>query len=73
MTLYAGVQLSIGEQVGLVFTLPASEAKLTVRGFVRNGCDGKYGIEFITENDADYENVGRIESILKRQASAPLL
>jgi hypothetical protein len=73
MTVYTAVQLTIGDQVGLEFTLPNSEARLAVRAFVRNGRDRKYGIEFVTENDVDYESVGRIESILKQLPSVPVL
>jgi PilZ domain len=73
MAVYTAVLLTIGDQVGLEFTLPTSETRLAVRGFVRNGDDGKYGIEFITEKDTDYENVARIESILKELSSIPML
>lgn len=73
MAVHTAVQLTIGEQVGLEFTLPNSEARLAVRGFVRNGREGKFGIEFITERDADYESVGRIESILKQLSCVPML
>jgi hypothetical protein len=41
-----------------------------VRCFVRNGRGGRYGVEFIAENDADYESVGQIESILRKVVSA---
>jgi hypothetical protein len=70
MTLYAGVELSIGDQVGLKFTPPYSGQSITVRCFVRNGHRGTYGVEFIAENDGDYESVGQIESILRKAASS---
>ncbi|HYL15368.1 MAG TPA: PilZ domain-containing protein [Terriglobales bacterium] len=69
MTLYAGIELGIGDQVGVEFTPPYSGRPITVRCFVRNGHGGTYGVEFITENDADYENVGQIESILRNVGS----
>jgi hypothetical protein len=75
MTLYAGVELSIGDQVAVEFTPPDAGQPITVRCFVRNGHGGTYGVEFITENDADYERVGQIESILSVMGSpvSPLL
>jgi PilZ domain-containing protein len=70
MTLYAGLDLSIGDQVAVEFTPPDSGQPITVRCFVRNGQGGTYGVEFITENDTDYERVGQIESILSIMASS---
>lgn len=66
----AGVELSIGDQVGVEFTPPDSGQAITVRCFVRNGHGYRYGVEFITENDADYESVGQIESILRNLGSS---
>jgi hypothetical protein len=70
MTLHAGVELSVGDQLGVEFTPPYSEQPIAVRCFVRNGHGGNYGIEFISENDSDYESVGQIESILRKAASS---
>lgn len=72
MTLHAGVKLSIGDQVGVEFTPPASEQPVVVRCFVRNGHGGTYGVEFITENDSDYESVGQIESLLRKATPSVL-
>ncbi len=65
MTLFAGIELSVGDQVGLEFTLLQAGHPIAVRCFVRNGRSGKYGVEFITENDADYGSVGHLESFLR--------
>jgi hypothetical protein len=70
MTVYAGIELSIGDQVGVEFTPPYSGRSIVVRCFVRDGGGGRYGVEFIAENDADYESVGQIESILRKVVSA---
>jgi len=70
MAVCAGVELSIGDQVGVEFTPPDSGQAITVRCFVRNGHGYRYGVEFITENDADYESVGQIESILRNLGSS---
>lgn len=64
MAIYAGVEVSIDEQVAVEFTPPYAGQSVRVRGFVRNRSGYIYGIEFITENDTDYKNVGQLESIL---------
>jgi hypothetical protein len=69
MAVLAGVELSIDEQVAFEFTSPYAGQPIRVRSFVRNCRGYKYGVEFITENDADHKNVGQIESILKTLGS----
>jgi hypothetical protein len=65
IAVFVGIELSLGEQVAVEFTPPYSGQPIRVRGFVRNRSGYTHGIEFIAENDADYENVGQLESILK--------
>jgi hypothetical protein len=72
MTLYVEIELCVGDQVGIQLTPTHSGQPITVRGFVRNACGGTYGIEFITENDADYGSVGQIESLLRNIPVSPL-
>jgi hypothetical protein len=72
MTLCAGGDLSIGDQVGIEFTPPYAGQPLAVRCFVRNSHGGRHGVEFITKNDADYASVGQIESILKTMGSSSI-
>ena len=69
MAVLAGIELPLNEQVAVEFTLPYSGQPVRVRGFVRNRNGYTYGIEFITENDADYMNVWQLESILKNLGS----
>jgi hypothetical protein len=69
MTIFAGMELSIGAQVLVEFTPPYSGQPVRVRCFVRNRAGYRYGLEFITESDDDYENVNRIETILKSMGS----
>jgi hypothetical protein len=64
MAVFAGIEVSLNEQVAVEFTPPYSGQPIRVRGFVRDRSGYTYGIEFITENDADYRNVGQLESIL---------
>lgn len=69
MTVFAGVELCINEQVALEFTLPYAGHPIRVRSFVRNRSGYKYGVEFIAENETDSQDVGQLESILKALGS----
>jgi hypothetical protein len=69
MAIFAGIELSIGAQVIVEFTPPYSGQPIRVRCFVRNRAGYRYGVEFITESDDDYENVNRIETILRSMGS----
>jgi hypothetical protein len=69
MAIFAGTELSIGDQVLVEFTPPYSGQPIRVRCFVRNRAGYRYGVEFITESDDDYENVNRIETILRSMGS----
>ena len=69
MAVFAGIELSIGAQVIVEFTPPYSGQPIRVRCFVRNRVGYRYGVEFITESDDDYENVNRIETILRSMGS----
>ena len=70
MAVFAGVELSTDELVAVEFTPPYAGQPIRVRGFVRNRSGYTYGIEFVTENDSDYKNVGQLETILKTLSSA---
>jgi hypothetical protein len=65
MAVSGELDLPIGAQVAIDFTLPSLEEPIRVRCFVRNRQRYTYGVEFITESDADYKNVGQIEAILR--------
>ena len=69
MAIFAGMELSIGDQVMVEFTPPYTGQPIRVRCFVRNRAGYRYGVEFITESDDDYENVNRIETILRSMGS----
>lgn len=69
MTVFAGIELGLGNQVGVEFTPPYSGKPIRVRCFVRDRSGYNYGVEFITENDGDYEAVGHLESALKGMAT----
>ena len=69
MAVFAGIELSLNEQVEVEFTPPYSGEPLRVRAHVRNRNGYTYGVEFVTENDRDYKNVGQLESVLKTLGS----
>ncbi len=66
MTLFAAIELAVGDQVAVELTPPLGDTPMMVRCFVRNRYCYTYGLEFITENDADYERVGQLASHLVR-------
>jgi hypothetical protein len=65
MAIFAGTELPIDAQVQVEFTPPYSGQPIRVRCFVRNRSGYRYGVEFITESDDDYESVNQIEAILR--------
>jgi hypothetical protein len=64
MAVSGRVELAIGAQVAVEFTTPYSGQPVRIRCFVRNRQRYTYGLEFITENDSDYEGVAQVESTL---------
>ena len=69
MAVFAGTELVIGAQVMVEFTPPYSGHPIRVRCFVRNRNGYRYGVEFITESDDDYESVHQIETVLRSMGS----
>jgi PilZ domain-containing protein len=65
MAIFAGTELAIDTQVQVEFTPPYSGQPIRVRCFVRNRDGYRYGVEFITESDDDYESVNQIEANLR--------
>jgi hypothetical protein len=65
MAIFAGTELAIDAQVEVEFTPPYSGRPIRVRCFVRNRDGYRYGVEFITERDDDYESVNQIEANLR--------
>jgi PilZ domain-containing protein len=70
MAVSGTVELEIGAQVAVEFTPPCSGQPLRVRCFVRNRQCDTYGLEFITENDSDYESVAQVASSLENMGIA---
>ncbi len=65
LCLFAGVELNIGEQVEVEFTPPYTEQPLRVWAVVRNRYGYYYGVEFLTENAGEREEVARFREILR--------
>jgi hypothetical protein len=64
MAVSGSVELEIGAQVAVEFIPSYCGQPVRIRCFVRNRQHYTYGLEFITENDSDYENVAQVESTL---------
>ena len=60
--------LPIGSQIGVEFTLPNSTRVMSLRCFVRNRDQQRYGVEFITENDDDYAHAAELQNLLSSGA-----
>ncbi len=69
MRVFGVLDLSVGDEVGLEFTLPYWNQLLRLRAVVRNRSGYTYGLEFLTENDADYKAVGQLEFVLGQMGS----
>ncbi len=69
MAVSLGRQLSIDDEVAIEFTPPHAQQPMTIRAFVRDQTGSSYGLEFITENDTDYNNLAQLESVLKELGS----
>ncbi len=64
MALTAGVELNLGDLVGVEFTPPYSGSPIRHRGVVRNRMGYRYGIEFLADNDRDAEQTDRLLTML---------
>jgi PilZ domain len=62
------VPLAIGSWVELEFTPPYAALALRVRGAVRNIHGGTYGIEFLTADAGEQEEVGLFRQMLRAAA-----
>ncbi len=69
MAVSTTADLRVGDQISVEFTPPKAQEPVLARSFVRNCNRRTYGIEFITENDADYSTIGQIEYDLRRLAA----
>jgi hypothetical protein len=65
MCIFAGVELNLGDQLELEFTAPYAPDALRVWATVRNRYGYYYGLEFLTENNGEREEVERFREVLR--------
>jgi len=65
MSIFAGIELRLGDQVAVEFTPPYGEAPLRLWAVVRNRAGYYYGLEFLAENDGERGQVERFRSVLR--------
>lgn len=65
MAVTAGVELKAGDYVGIEFTPAYTGTPIRVRGIVRNRAGYHYGIEFVTDNQEESEEVNRLRLMLQ--------
>ncbi len=64
MKVFAMIDLCVGDEIAIEFTVPYSGHLVRIRASVRNRKGHSYGVEFITENDTDYKAIGQLEFLL---------
>jgi hypothetical protein len=64
MALTAGLELRLGDRVEIEFTPPYSGSPIRHRGIVRNRTGYRYGIEFVTDNNKEMEQMERLLRVL---------
>jgi hypothetical protein len=65
MCVMAGVELRVGEEVEIEFTLPYSGEPIRVSGAVRNRDGYRYGCEFIPDGQGERNDVARLRQVLQ--------
>ena len=65
MCVMAGVELGVGEEVEIEFTLPYSGEPIRVSGAVRNRNGYRYGCEFIPDGQGEQNDVARLRQVLQ--------
>lgn len=69
MAVTAGVELKVGREVAVEFTPPFTGLPIRVRGIVRNRTGYRYGLEFVTANAEETEQVTHLRSLLQTLTS----
>lgn len=64
MSLYAAVELAIGDQIRVEFILPNSRLKLNIKAVIRNRIGFRYGIQFEDLTPAESTEMTRVAGIL---------
>ena len=69
MCVLVGLELKVGGEVEIEFTLPYSSEPIRVSGAVRNRKGYRYGCEFIPDGPAEQKNVERLRQALQTFAA----
>jgi hypothetical protein len=69
MAVTTGVELKVGREVAVEFTPPFTVVPIRVRGIVRNRTGYRYGLEFVTANAEETEQVTHLRSLLQTLTS----
>jgi hypothetical protein len=65
MCVMVGVELTVGAEVEIEFTLPYSGEPIRVAGAVRNRDGYRYGCEFIPDGHGERKDVARLREVLQ--------
>ena len=65
MAVFAGIELSLEEEIAVEFTPPYSGHPIRVRALVRDRKGYCYGVEFLTLTIEDQQNVSQIRTVLR--------
>ncbi len=65
IAVYAGTELSIGQEIEISFTPPYRGEPLTARTVIRNRRGYIYGMEFLVESQEDAAKVENIRQVLR--------
>jgi hypothetical protein len=65
LTVFAGIELSLGEEIAVEYTPAYSGSPIRARAIVRDRKGYKYGAELLVETDSDLQNAERIRAILQ--------
>lgn len=65
MCVLVGLELKVGGEVEIEFTLPYSSEPIRVSGAVRNRKGYRYGCEFIPDGPGEHKNVERLRQALQ--------
>lgn len=68
MCVMAGVELGVGEELEIEFTLPYTSEPIRVSGAVRNRDGYRYGCEFIPDGQGERKDVARLRQVLQNFA-----
>lgn len=72
MCVMASLELGVGEELEIEFTIPYSGEPIRVSGAVRNRKGYRYGCEFTPDGQAEQDDVARLRQVLQTFAGSPL-